>query len=89
MSRITIFIVGALITFVISFATLWIGHKLLKIPMGMAVGMLAGLLTQPAVLGFTLEQTDNELPNAGYAAVYPMAIIVKIIIAQLIVMVLK
>ena len=85
----SIFIVGALITFVISFCTLWIGHKLLKIPMGMAVGMLAGLLTQPAVLGFTLEQTDNELPNAGYAAVYPMAIIVKIIIAQLIVMVLK
>lgn len=86
---VSIFIAGALITFVISMLTLWIAHKLLKVPMGMAVGMLAGLLTQPAVLGFTLEQTDNELPNAGYAAVYPMAIITKIILAQLIVILLR
>ncbi len=85
----SIFLAGALITFVISVVTLWIGHKLLKIPMGMAVGMLAGLQTQPAVLGFTLEQTDNELPNAGYAAVYPMAIIAKIILAQVLVIILK
>ena len=85
----SIFIAGALITFTVSITTLWIAYKLLKIPMGMAIGMLGGLQTQPAVLGFTLEQTDNELPNMGYAAVYPMAIIVKIIVAQLLVIILK
>jgi len=85
----SIFLAGALITFTVSVVTLWIGHKLLKIPMGMAIGMLAGLQTQPAVLGFTLEQTNNELPNIGYAAVYPMAIIVKIILAQVLVIILK
>lgn len=85
----SIFIAGALITFTISMATLWIGYKLLKIPMGMAIGMLAGLQTQPAVLGFTLEQADSELPNIGYAAVYPMAIITKIILAQIIVIILR
>ncbi|MBI1279005.1 MAG: transporter [Anaerolineaceae bacterium] len=84
-----IFVVGAVIVFVVSTLTLWIGYKLLKIPMGMVIGMLAGLQTQPAVLGFTLEQADNDLPNAGYASVYPLAIIVKIIMAQLIVMLLK
>lgn len=84
-----IFVAGALIVFVVSVLTLWIGYKLLKIPMGMLIGMLAGLQTQPAVLGFTLEQADNDLPNTGYASVYPMAIIVKIIVAQLIVMLLK
>ena len=85
----SIFIAGALITFTVSIATLWIAYKLLKIPMGMAIGMLGGLQTQPAVLGFTLEQANNELPNMGYAAVYPMAIIVKIIIAQVLVIILK
>ncbi len=85
----SIFLVGALITFTVSVGMLWIGHKLLKIPMGMAIGMLGGLQTQPAVLGFTLEQADNELPNIGYAAVYPMAIIVKIILAQVLVIILK
>jgi len=47
----------------IALATLWLGHKLLKIPMSLLIGMLAGLQTQPAVLGFALEQTGNELPN--------------------------
>lgn len=78
-----IFAAGAVITSATAFGTLWIGHKLLRIPMGLLTGMLAGLQTQPAVLGFSLEQTRNELPNMGYATVYPMAMIVKILIAQL------
>ncbi len=45
--------------------------------------MLAGLHTQPAVLGYTLEQTHNDLPNLGYAAVYPLATIAKILCVQL------
>ena len=43
----------------------------------------ANLQTQPAVLGYALEQTRNDLPNLGYASVYPVATIAKIIIAQL------
>jgi len=55
----------------------------MHIPMGMMVGVLAGLQTQPAVLGFALEQSGNELPNIGYATVYPVAMIVKILLAQI------
>jgi len=51
--------------------------------------MLAGFQTQPAVLGFTLEQAKSELPNVGYSAVYPMAIIVKILLAQLLLVMLR
>ena len=50
--------------------------------MGMLVGVLAGLQTQPAVLGFGLEQSGNDLPNIGYATVYPLAMIGKILLAQ-------
>jgi putative transport protein len=60
-----------------------IGYKVLKVPMGLLTGMLAGLQTQPAVLGFALEQAGNDLPNIGYAEVYPIATIAKILIAQL------
>jgi putative transport protein len=45
--------------------------------------MLAGFQTQPAVLGFASEQARNDLPNLGYATVYPLATIAKIILAQL------
>jgi putative transport protein len=50
--------------------------------------MLAGLQTQPAVLGFALEQTGNDLPNIGYAEVYPLAMMLKILLAQLLVILL-
>ncbi|MCL4504906.1 MAG: transporter, partial [Chloroflexi bacterium] len=83
-----IFAAGALITCLTALAMLWAGYKLLKIPMGLLVGMLAGMQTQPAVLGFALEQAGNDLPNIGYAAVYPVAMIVKIVAAQVIITVL-
>jgi putative transport protein len=85
---VTMFVMGAGITFVTAFLTLWVGHKLLKIPMSILIGMVGGMQTQPAVLGFTLEQTKNDLPNVGYASVYPVAMIVKIIMAQLIMILL-
>ncbi|HYN86891.1 MAG TPA: hypothetical protein VER55_00105 [Ardenticatenaceae bacterium] len=76
-----IFLAGALITSVSAVVTLWIGYRLFKIPMGLLIGMVAGLQTQPAALGVALEQTGNELPNVGYAAVYPVALIAKILFA--------
>lgn len=71
------------ITVLTGAATLWIGYALLKIPMGQLMGMLAALQTQPALLAYSLEQTRNNLPNIGYATVYPLAMIAKIVIAQI------
>jgi putative transport protein len=51
--------------------------------MSLLIGVLAGLQTQPAVLGFALEQTHNDLPTVGYAAVYPVATIAKILAVQM------
>ena len=67
----------------VGLATLWVGHRLLKIPLGLLAGILAGLQTQPAVLAFAQEQTRNDLPNVGYATVFPTAMILKIALAQL------
>lgn len=83
-----IFVAGALVTCATALITLWIGYRLLKVPMGTLIGMLAALQTQPALLSFAQEQTDNELPNIGYATVYPIAIIAKILLAQLLLMLL-
>lgn len=81
---IRILLAGAAITCSVAVLTLWIGHRVLKIPLSLLGGMLGGLQTQPAVLGFALEQTRNELPNLGYATVYPTAIVLKIILAQVV-----
>lgn len=81
-SGLAVLAAGAVVTTVTAMLTLWAGYKLLKVPMGLLVGILAGLQTQPAVLGFGLEQTRNDLPNIGYASVFPIAMILKILLAQ-------
>jgi putative transport protein len=48
-------------------------------------GLIAGAQTQPAVLAFAAEQLDDDRElNLGYASVYPVAIIAKLVLAQLI-----
>ena len=79
-----LFLGGIVITLTAGVLLLWIGHRFLKIPMGLLTGMLAGVQTQPAVLGYAVEQARNDLPNIGYATVYPLATIAKIILAQVI-----
>lgn len=83
-----LFAAGTCITFATAVTMLWIGYRLMKIPMSLLIGMLAGLQTQSAVLGFALEQTRNDLPTVGYASVYPVATICKILLAQLLLMLL-
>lgn len=78
-----ILLVGALITSVSAFAIMVVGYKLLRIPMSLLIGVLAGAHTQPAILGFAQEQAKSELPNIGYASVLPTALIAKVIFVQL------
>lgn len=80
----TMFLGTAAITCGVSFATLVVGYKVLKIPFSLLSGLLSGLSTQPATLAYAAEQTGNDLPQVGYAAVFPMATVSKIILAQLI-----
>ena len=47
--------------------------------------LLAGMQTQPAVLAYASDQLDNERElTLGYASVYPVTIIARIVIAQIV-----
>jgi len=80
-----LFAAGAAITFLTAFAVLLVAHRILKVPMSLALGMVAGVHTQPAILGYALGQTRNEIPSLGYAAVYPAATIAKLLFVQVLV----
>jgi putative transport protein len=76
--------VGAALVTALSVAlAMVVGRRLLRIPLPVLAGMLAGILTQPAVLALAVERSENDLPNVGYAAVFPVAMIAKILLAQL------
>lgn len=76
-------LLGMLVTVSVALFVSLVAHKLLRIPAALVVGMIAGIQTQPADLAFAIERTRNEVPSAGYAAVYPVATVVKIVLAQL------
>lgn len=62
--------------------TMLLGHKVFGIPLNIMFGILAGTHTQPVVLGYANQNTGNDLPNVGFATVYPLATILKIVLAQ-------
>jgi putative transport protein len=54
------------------------------VPEGILQGMIAGIHTQPAALSAALERRLDDTPNVGYAAVFPLATVIKLILAQVI-----
>jgi putative transport protein len=85
----TFFAIGAAVTITIGFIFLFVGTYLFKIPFPKLAGMLSGVQTQPAVLAFVNEQAKSEQPNIGYSAVFPIATLSKIILAQVLLTILS
>jgi putative transport protein len=74
---------GGVVTFAVTLATLIVGRQLLGIRLDALLGLAAGVQTQPACLAYANELARSEVPSAAYAAVFPTAMIVKIVVAQL------
>jgi putative transport protein len=69
-----------------AFLTILIGYKILKIPFTFLTGMVAN---QPAILDFALQKADNQLPNIGYALMFPVALVSKIVFVQILYFILS
>ena len=80
-----IFLAGMTISLTTAFATILIGYKILKIPFTFLTGMVAN---QPAILDFALQKSGNQLPNIGYALMFPVALISKIVFVQILYLIL-
>ena len=52
-------------------------------------GVVAGVQTQPAVLGFAVGRCGNERVEAGYAAAYPLSMLLKIVLVQVFLMIMR
>ena len=61
-----------------------LGAKYLKINYADNVGMLCGSMANPFALEFAGESADGEDPAVAYATVYPASIFLRVISAQLI-----
>ena len=79
-------LVGFVITIAVTAGTAFAGSKM-GLSKPVLLGAISGVQTQPAALAFACEQA-GERPNEGYTAVFPIAMIAKILVAQVIVLVL-
>ncbi|PHN03188.1 aspartate:alanine exchanger family transporter [Flavilitoribacter nigricans] len=70
---------GWVISFFTAIAGLFVGYKFLKIPYSLLSGMLSN---QPAVLEYSTTLAGNKLPNAGFTMIFPVSMIVKLILVQ-------
>ena len=78
-----ILILGALVTLVVAIGLYATMRKIFKMGGTKLSGLLGGAQTQPAVLAFANGRTNADPRVAlGYALVYPVAMIVKILLAH-------
>ncbi|QMV84964.1 transporter [Corynebacterium hindlerae] len=82
-TSLTIIGLGAILTLFMCLFTLVVGHLVLRLPFGIVSGIFSGVQTHPAILGYSSDQARNELPAIGYTTVYPLAMVLKIIMAQI------
>lgn len=76
---------GAAITATVAFASLFVGHRLLKRPFESVMGLTAAIHTEPASLAFASLVSSSDAPQASYARVFPVCTVAKIVLAQLLV----
>lgn len=85
---VSLFLAGATITLCTVLVVLLLTLTCYRLNTLAAMGTLAACMTNPPALGAACSQTDTDIPTLAYASVYPVALIFKILVAQLMLKVL-
>ena len=85
-SGFTWILMGAIITVIPLLLIGIIAHKFFRKTYFEVCGLLAGASTDPPALSFALKIAGNDIPSATYATVYPLTMILRIVAAQILVL---
>lgn len=80
-----VFIASIFISMITAMTIIFIGYKYIKLPFTLLMGLVSN---QPAILDFATDRSDSMVPEIGYTMVFPIAMILKIVIAQVLLIVL-
>ena len=73
---------ASLITFLPLAIMACVGHFAFKVNYLSLCGVLAGAMTDPPALAFANSQADSDAVNVGYASVYPLTMLLRILSGQ-------
>lgn len=80
------FLGGTIISLLTAMSILYAGHRFMKIPFTLLTGIVSN---QPAILDFATTRANNRIPEFGFTLMFPIALISKIVIAQILFLVLQ
>ncbi len=78
---------GLLITVIPVFIVALLARKRYKMNYYSIIGLVAGASTNPPALAFANSQTEHDAPAVAYSTVYPLTMFLRILTAQLMVLV--
>lgn len=84
-----LFLAGAAITVASALTTLLITHFIFKMNLLTTMGLISGVMTNPPALAAASNQTTTDVPAVTYASAFPVVLIFKILLAQILVQVLR
>jgi putative transport protein len=84
-----LFLAGAIVTCITILITFLVMWKVLKMNIHDMMGSISGGMTNPPALSAANSQSTMGLPTIAYAGVMPMALIFKILVAQLLLLILS
>lgn len=76
---------GAVITLVPLLLCAWIGRIFMKLNFINLCGLLSGSMTDPPALAFANAINNSDARSVAYATVYPLTMLLRILVAQLLV----
>jgi putative transport protein len=77
---------GVVITMLPLLIVGWVAHKYFRKTYFQVCGLLAGASTDPPALAFAIKAAGSDVPSETYATVYPLTMILRIVAAQLLIM---
>jgi len=81
------FLFGAAITFIPLMTVGLIARMALKFNYMTLCGLLAGSMTDPPALAFAGTITGSDAPSIAYATVYPLTMLLRVLLGQLIILI--
>jgi putative transport protein len=77
--------VGAAITLLPLLVAAFIARAWMKLNYVSVCGLLSGSMTDPPALAFANSMTGSDAPAVAYATVYPLTMLLRIVVAQMII----
>ena len=77
---------GILITLIPILIIGIIGRKICKLNYFTLSGLIAGSMTDPPALAYSNDMAGNDTPAVGYATVYPLTMFLRVLSAQILIL---